>query len=350
MTTAATANPASPRNVVNLDLMRSFAILVVILDHLLLAQKITLVGRWQPAWIGVAGVYIFFVHTCLVLMWSLERKPHTLDFYIRRSFRIYPLVLIAIAATLAFRAPVAGTPSNFFLYAHPHLHAILTNSLLLQNVLGGGTVIGVLWSLPLEIDMYILLPLLFFFIRKNFSLWPLIVFWGMAVALVRPYTLTEGNTFLTVIPCFLPGVMAYVLFRRVRPRLPAWLFPLFLLLLTTLFMLRPSVRASWPFCLTLGIALPCFHAITFAPLARVCHQVAKYSYGMYLSHPFAIVVGFYLLAGHPLWLQLGVTLALIALLSFAAYHLIEKPTIHLGARLAARAERRYEQRHLAEFL
>jgi peptidoglycan/LPS O-acetylase OafA/YrhL len=338
------------RNKVNLDLMRSFAILLVILDHILLAQKIMHVGHWQPAWVGVVGVYFFFVHTCLVLMWSLERKPHTLDFYIRRAFRIYPLVFIALTATVLFRAPVGGTPADFFAYAHPGLHAILSNSFLLQNVTGGGNIESVLWSLPLEVDMYVLLPVLFFFVRRNFSLWPLIVFWGMAVALVRPYAITGGNNFLTVIPCFLPGVMAYVLFRRASPRLPAWLFPIFLFVLTTLFMLHPSVKSSWPMCLALGLGLPFFQQMSFPPIARISHEIAKYSYGMYLSHPFAIVLGFYLLRGHGLWMELGVTLAATAVLSFAAYHLIEKPTIDLGARLAAKAERSYEQKQLGSYL
>jgi peptidoglycan/LPS O-acetylase OafA/YrhL len=347
---AITHSPSMTQSKVNLDFMRSFAIIVVILDHILLAQKIMLVGRWQSQWVGVVGVYIFFVHTCLVLMWSLERKPHTLDFYIRRAFRIYPLVLVAIFATLVFRAPIGGTVTDYFAYPNPGLHTIVNNSLLLQNVLGGVNIIGVLWSLPLEIDMYVLLPVLFFFIRKNFSLWPLIVLWGMAVALVRPYVLTGGNNFLTVIPCFLPGVMAYVLFRRVRPRFPAWLFPIFLLALSTLFMLRPGVKASWPMCLALGLGLPFFHQIRFAPVARASHEIAKYSYGMYLGHPFAIVLGFYVLRGHSLWLQLGVTFAAIAILSVCAYHLVEKPLINLGARLAAKAERNYEQKHLDAFL
>ena len=338
-----------PSNKTNLDLMRSFAILLVVLDHILLAQNITAIGRWQPAWIGVAGVYIFFVHTCLVLMWSLERKPHTLDFYIRRAFRIYPLVLVALTATVFFRAPVAGTPTAYFAYAHPGLRDLLTNSFLVQNLFDTGNVLGVLWSLPLEVDMYLLLPVLFFFIRKNFTLWPLLLFWTISIALVLPYV-EDGNHFLTVIPCFLPGVMAYILYRRTRPRLPAWLFPVFLVALCTVFLLNPSVQNSWPLCLALGLGLPFFHELRAAPIARISHEIAKYSYGMYLSHPFAIVLGFYLLRGHTIWLQLGVTLAAIAILSFLAYHLIEKPMIALGARLAAKAETRYQQRHLADYL
>jgi peptidoglycan/LPS O-acetylase OafA/YrhL len=44
--------------------------------------------------IGLLGVSLFFVHTTLVLMWSLERDPHPLRFDVRRAFRIYPLWLV----------------------------------------------------------------------------------------------------------------------------------------------------------------------------------------------------------------------------------------------------------------
>jgi len=336
------------RNTPNLDFMRAFAVMLVVIDHLLLSHGIMYVGPWHSEWIGVVGVYMFFVHTCLVLMWSLERKPHTLDFYIRRAFRIYPLVWIAILFTLLFHAPVGGTPTNFYHYGSPRPAVILSNLALTHNLAARGTIIGVLWSLPLEVDMYILLPPLFFFVRKNFSLWPLLLLWVLAAALAN-LRLSDGNSFETVIPCFLPGVMAYVLFRRVTPRLPAWLFPVFLLSLTELFMLSPSVRNSWPMCLALGIGIPFFRQMNFSPAKRVSHEFAKYSYGIYLSHSFAIVLGFYVLHASPAWLQSIVFIASLAAFSIAGYHAVEKPMIDLGAKLARSAERRYEQRHAHEF-
>ena len=143
--------------------------------------------------------------------------------------------------------------------------------------------------------------------------------------------------------------MAYVLFQRVQPRVPAWLFPCFLLALCIAFLRAPSIGASWPLCLALGMGLPFFRQIEFGPVARASHEIAKYSYGVYLSHPFALVLGFYLLRGHALWMQLGVTLGSIVVLSFAAYHLVEKPLIVLGAKVASRVESSYEQKHLDAF-
>lgn len=327
----------------NLDLLRSMAVLYVVFDHNMVVHGLYSIGHLSLLWLGVAGVYIFFVHTSLVLMWSLERKPHTLDFYIRRVFRIYPLAWIAIASVLLFHAPVMG----FFQYpsgARPH--QILACFALIQNLDGGVNLLGVLWSLPLEVQMYLFLPALFFFIRKNFSLWPILLIWTFVVAFAHHEFASERNVFGNIVPDFLPGVMAYVAFRRRRPTLPGWLFPAFVLVLTALFLLKPNAFRGWIFCLALGLALPSFRQIRASWLIRSSHEVAKYSYGIYLSHSFALVLGFYLLPGKPLALQLTVELAAVAVLSITAYHLIEKPMIHLGSRLANRAEARYQQAEL----
>jgi peptidoglycan/LPS O-acetylase OafA/YrhL len=56
--------------------------------------------------IGSFGVLLFFVHTCLVLMYSMERsnlegRRLADNFYIRRIFRIYPLSIFAVLAAVA---------------------------------------------------------------------------------------------------------------------------------------------------------------------------------------------------------------------------------------------------------
>ena len=56
-------------------------------------------------------------------------------------------------------------------------------------------------------------------------------------------------------------------------------------------------------------------------------------------HPFAIVLGVYLLPHRPPALQLLVILLSLACLSVAAYHALELPMIRLGSRLAQRAAR-----------
>ncbi len=330
----------------NLDFLRALAVTCVVVDHTLLAKGVLLVGSWQIAWIGTFGVYLFFVHTCLVLMWSLARRSHSLDFYIRRIFRIYPLAIVAIFAAIVLHAPVAGSPGNWFVAAKSSPGMVATNLLLAQNLFGplGGNVIGVLWSLPLELDMYIFLPALFFLIREEEALWPILLLWAICVAIARQlFPVSYGNVFGTVIPDFLPGVMAYVGFRKWKPRLPAFVFAPFLLALLFFFMRDPNARRAWPVCLAIGLGLPLFRQFSSAWVVNPAHHIAKYSFGIYLSHPFCIALGIYLLPHQPLGIQLAVELITIAVISVAAYHFLEHPMIRLGSRFAQKIETRYEE-------
>lgn len=341
------------RNRPNLDLLRSFAILFVVLDHTAVAMQMIPPQGARLGWLGVVGVYMFFVHTCLVLMWSLERKPHTLDFYIRRVFRIYPLAIVTVLIFFFTHLPAGTAPLDYLQPPRPGLLKLFTNLLLVQNFFGfhgvmPKEVVGVLWSLPLEVQMYVFLPVLFFFVREDFRLWPMMVIWCTTVLLVRSVVPVEaGNNFATVIPDFLPGVMAYILFRHRVPSLPAWTFPVFLGAIISAFLVRPDARTAWFFCLALGLALPSFRQISATWLVQASHEVAKYSYGIYLMHGIGIYFGMRVLRGHSVALQLSVELISTAALSIAAYQLIEKPFIDLGSRVANEAESRYERAELA---
>jgi peptidoglycan/LPS O-acetylase OafA/YrhL len=332
----------------NLDLLRSLAIVLVCYSHL---KDVMGTNR---AYLGFLGVYIFFVHTCLVLMWSLERKPHTLDFYIRRAFRIYPLAMAVVLIIVVFNLPMYNSGPTLFAHYrdfHPHLLLGTIENLLLSLNRSGGIVLFVMWSLPLEVFMYILLPCLFFFIRKNFRLWPLLIFWALAMNFT---TAAGGNGFVNMIPCFLPGVMAYVLYARTKPRLPAWAFVAFLAVAVAIFAhycsnLPGAVRAGWSICLVLGLSLPQFKQVRSRALNRITHEVAKYSYGAYLTHMFAYCLAFHVLALRPAW-AIPLSVVLTTSFSMAGYHLIEKPLIDLGAKLAVRVSSVYEKSDGFNFL
>lgn len=330
----------------NLDFIRAIAVLSVVVEHSLLAFKVYKIGYWTIAWVGVVGVFIFFVHTSLVLMWSLERKPHTLDFYIRRVFRIYPLAVFAILVTLFFHVPISATTGTYFHFQpHDGMRQVVAALLLVGNLTNTPLYqpVGVMWTLTYEMQMYIALPAIFFFVRRNFSLWPLLLFWLFAYAECHQTFRGVPHNFFLCIPYFLPGIMAYVGFGRRRPILPAWLMPIALAGLWFAFMVRPGWREADLLCLALGLGLPSFHQITSRWLIRGSHEIAKYSYSIYLAHPFSLVLGVYLLPHRPLALQLAVILISLVGLSLGSYHLLEKPMIRLGARLAQRAELRFEQ-------
>jgi peptidoglycan/LPS O-acetylase OafA/YrhL len=196
----------------------------------------------------------------------------------------------------------------------------------------------VVWTLPLEVEMYVLLPCLFAFYSRVRAIWPLLFGWLFACGVL--FNISQGVSFLTSIPNFLPGVIAYAGYAKLRPRLSPWLLPPFLAATVLLVMYHMSVRRGWLFSLALGIALPLFQPFSSSIFTRICHEVAKYSFGIYLAHPFALWIGCDLLPGGPLAVRLAVIVATIAVLSVSSYHFLEAPMIRMGSRVAARLETR----------
>jgi peptidoglycan/LPS O-acetylase OafA/YrhL len=219
----------------------------------------------------------------------------------------------------------------------PSVGNLLSNVMIIQNIAWGGNILGVMWTLPLEVDMYFLLPFLFFFVRQNSRLWPLVFLWFATAAYDCATFQSDNNTFAVCIPYFVSGVIAYALYSRLRPRVGAFLLPFLILALLCGFMAAPSWRHGWWLTLALGAALPLFRPLRTKWLARACHHTAKYSYGIYLVHPFSIAIGINFLQGHGLFIRLGAIVITMALFVIPAYHFLEKPMIDLGSRLAVRA-------------
>jgi peptidoglycan/LPS O-acetylase OafA/YrhL len=326
----------------NLDFVRSVAVITVVAEHTLLSLGVQRVGPYPIPYLGVLGVLVFFVLTSLVLMWSLERRPHTLDFYIRRLFRIYPLALTVMTFALLLHTPTSFDTR----VAHPGVKELLLQASLMR--VSGQELMGVMWSLPYEVQMYLLLPVLFFFVRKNFSLWPLLLMWGLVVITTIGVSNTEHNLAVSF-GYFLPGIMAYVAFGRWAPRLPGWLLPIFLAVMWAVFLYRCNFHKGWWFCLIMGLGLPLFRQMESQVVLVPSKVIAKYSYGIYLTHPFAIAIGLILLRGHSLTVRLLGELVPLIVLPMLAYHLVEHPMIRLGSRLAAKAEALYEQREMRQF-
>jgi len=90
----------------NLDFLRVTAVLLVLAQHVCKRMHVEQIGWVATSSLGLFGVLLFFVHTSLVLMYSMERSGLTgwllfKNFYVRRVFRIYPLSVVAVLAALA---------------------------------------------------------------------------------------------------------------------------------------------------------------------------------------------------------------------------------------------------------
>jgi peptidoglycan/LPS O-acetylase OafA/YrhL len=342
----------------NLDFLRSFAVLLVLVGHLTCYFGKLQLGRWNLLLMGSLGVLFFFVHTCLVLMSSLQRrwngwlspapekllsrKVFFLEFMIRRCFRIYPLSITVVVLILAFQLPQATVEPGIFHGFRADGGDIIANLFLVQNLAHRIPLLGPMWSLPYELQMYLFLPSIFLFVRKGrplirtFAIWSLVSALALLVAHYQP-----NPSLLLFAPCFLPGVLAYKLQQVVGlDRLPAPLWPFFVAGLSALFLMMggPGEHwfAKWGACLSLGLAIPMFAPISNRFLVLASHLVAKYSYGIYLTHFFAIWFAFDYLAAHGALQKAAVFALLTTGLPIVCYHTIEKPMIGVGKRIADR--------------
>jgi peptidoglycan/LPS O-acetylase OafA/YrhL len=73
-------------------------------------------------------------------------------------------------------------------------------------------------------------------------------------------------------------------------------------------------------------------------VASVCQAIAKYSYGIYLTHLVAIWIAFILLGkrlSSPI-LETATAVAITAVAAVTLFHLVENPLIQLGKKVASR--------------
>jgi peptidoglycan/LPS O-acetylase OafA/YrhL len=341
-------NPAERSLSANLDLLRAIAVGLVLAQHLARRMYVeTFAGMPTSSW-GVFGVLLFFVHTCLVLMYSMERshltgRPLVANFATRRIFRIYPLSILAVLTALALHLDsdingIRGLSHGQF----PGIVSAASNLLLVQNLTGAKSIVNVLWSLPFELQMYAFLPFLFLWIRRRSIrgqriAWPLLALWvgSVGMALAQPHIPHFGRlSILLFLPNFLPGVLAYA--QPHRPRISSALWPVFILLLVVAYTMRPIPSTGWFLCLVLGSTIPNFREIQSPWLRWISNRIATYSYGIYLSHQFAIWAAFGVLASHSLALKVPVLVVMLVAVPVLLYHAIEKPMIGVGVRVAGR--------------
>jgi peptidoglycan/LPS O-acetylase OafA/YrhL len=343
----------------NLDFLRGIAVLLVVVDHLFMAAG--LADRFPAVYdMGRLGVLMFFVHTSLVLMFSLERAERLntgnlfRNFYIRRAFRIYPLSIVFVLLACAFRMPQTpgGAP------AARSASQIFASLLLVQNVAGRSSVISPLWSLPLEIQMYVVLPFLYIFAKRHSATTLLKI--GCAAALIGlPYNwadsmhLVRGLDRLDILyfaPCFIAGVMSYRLSKNRKLALSSWLWPVAVAAIVAIYVLWqtllpnstnrfPAYRA-WLVCWMLGALIPQFQEMRLRWLRTASHYVAKYSYGIYLGQVAALWIGFTFWPHTDSAFKWIVSILLLAGIAVAGYHAIEHAGILLGKLVVDRSERK----------
>jgi peptidoglycan/LPS O-acetylase OafA/YrhL len=164
-----------------LDVLRGLAALCVVFDHL--SYYVLQPARWviyQWFDLGDYGVFVFFIISGFIVPASLERKGSVRTFWVSRVFRLYPLYLLAVglavALWLAHLGGLRGAGSD------PET-SVLSQLLMMSNVLAGPNLPNVVWSLSYEMIFYLLLVALFTARIHRRSNWYALAFAAAAVAL-----------------------------------------------------------------------------------------------------------------------------------------------------------------------
>lgn len=312
----------------NLDFLRASAVSFVFLSHLVIGLTSDL--EWLQI-MGRMGVLLFFVHTSYVLMHSLERLSKIYSqtkfittFYIRRALRIYPLSMVTVTVLTLAGFPYADVATQ-------SLKVFFSNFFLVENLAGLPHATAVLWTLPIELQTYLFLPFFFLIARKSIAgvvglmiFATLLGFWAIPIG-------GERLDVLLFAPCFIAGVLSYSIsvhknyFPKIKGRYWALILIGVALLLGAI--LRPeagrSVIYGWLATILIALLIPLFEDMVESWLSCIAHQIAKYSYGIYLLHMAAIRMS-------NNWFE---AIIVTALFSILAYHLIEAPFIRLGQKL-----------------
>jgi len=283
----------------NFDLLRIFAATQVLIFHSY-SQSGAAVPVWLAPLIHFSGVPIFFVISGYLISASYERNSDPGKYFRNRFLRIYPgmwaCILLTFLLTLLLGYRMAQALDYAWLPAQ--LAGIIFTPPFLKSF-GVGSYNGSLWTIPVELQFYLVLPLVYRFcgLRRDGARRALLVFACFALLrLVVNYALPNMGlaaensveklvryTFFPHFYLFMLGV-AFQRMRIYRLRLIAGKgVPWVALYLCAKLLLPVGPVVSVATSLLLGVAVISV-AYTLPKLSKGLLHGQDISYGVYIYH------------------------------------------------------------------
>ncbi|MEO8145274.1 MAG: acyltransferase, partial [Betaproteobacteria bacterium] len=298
-------------------------------------------SRLFSADVAVKG---FFVISGYLVMMSYENSASLRDYGAKRVRRIYPAyaaVVLACALAGAFLTalPAAGyfSSMDFAKYVAANLAFLNFLAPTLPGVFAGQPyeeVNGALWTLKIEVMYYLFVPVLAWLLAR-FGRWRAL---GALYLLSVAYSVAAGHMHVRTGDPFwlqlqrqLPGQLVYFLvgigFYLLRDRVTGrWLT---LLAAAAAMFVLVAISQSPPLAmlvepLALGICV-IYAAVALPHLGNVA-RFGDLSYGVYILHfpTIQVLVAAGLFASAP-WASFAAAAALVLLMAFLSWHLVEKP-------------------------
>jgi peptidoglycan/LPS O-acetylase OafA/YrhL len=321
----------------NFDLLRLFAATQVIVDHYFQHLNIKISDFSKDLLYLFPGVPVFFVISGYLISASYERNNNLSVYFKNRALRIFPglwgclfITIITISLT-----GVSFLNNQTIVWLPTQLAGIIYTPGFLANY-GFGSYNGSLWTIPIELQFYILLPICYFLIPKSktnywfYGLLLIFLILNFAYNISHFTDLTAKLLRYSFIPhfyLFLTGVIlqrlkiyqssliynkamywvtGYVLFSLL---LPGFIIPSIFLLVKNLLL---------TFCiLSMAYTLP--------TMASKLLRTNDISYGIYIYHGLIITVLVQLkLTGYE---NIYIIIGLTYLMAYLSWIFIEKPFI-----------------------
>ena len=280
---------------------------------------------------GWFGVSLFFLISGFVIT-HVSHRESAKEFFIKRVFRIFPLLALALFFSVALNPDIVK---------HVGFASVLTNILLINYWIYPQIVlVGVAWTLAIEITFYALM-LLAFPLRKDAKQISLVL---LAIpAAVIYFARWFGQSFFlfaassAYIPYLVIGQILYFsLYKRTLPIRYALIY-LFFAYIVILYGIRTIHTDFLPvsnsylinFFYAMGVFILCIHLNDFLKGGYLVRMAADTSYSVYLFHG---SIGYFCLdkivhrTGYPL--ALFITLLVLMISILAIHFLVERPILN----------------------
>ncbi|EZP77633.1 acyltransferase [Parageobacillus genomosp. 1] len=293
--------------------------------------------------IGKIGVVLFFAISGFIIPYSLFRYKdnHMVRFIMSRFFRLYPVYWVSILLVL------------LLINDHPNMFNVIANITMFQKFIGQPDLLGVYWTLQIELIFYFICAALF--ITK----------------LLQKHTTIYFSAYFFICVAFVLSVARYITEIKLPVAVPLALSIMFFGILwmrlhfkqegikkkqvyTVLFVILGMIvpisllaynkdygyEESWyRYTLSYYTAIGMF--VLFTTKVKLVNPVfiflGKISYSLYLMHLIVSALIFeHSLFGHAIkniYLLMAISLIISLITSTITYYLVEKPFIKLGKNL-----------------
>ena len=295
---------------------------------------------------GKVGVIVFFAISGFVIPYSFPRGPAPIArFTVSRILRLYPAYWLSMVAWIALMA-IAGE-------ALPSARTILANVTMAQTALGQPNIIGIYWTLFIELLFYVSCGFAFalgLLYSARFVFAASIGFLVIAILLATARFYLERKAPVAV-PLSLSIMFWGTLWREAtlnrsaqHRRYAYWMLALYVVAMPPISLLAYDIDLGleeyWVrYMVSYYVALALFMLLStwIRMEGRTAVWLGRISYSLYLFHNHAKkavdLVADAFAPGLNALVRIALAVALSLVLAHAIFHLLEKPAIELGKRI-----------------